>query len=89
MQDCKVAARIRANATVKAETTVASPKFVTVKSGPRVTKPVDATVKVISTVASFEHPNVYPDPATLGWDKQAKTSTQRSREMRQRQKQRE
>jgi hypothetical protein len=65
-QDCKVAARIRANATEVYNSLVA------------------ATVKSIASVASFEHPNFYPNPIELGFDrlKYPKTSTQRSRERR-------
>ena len=73
MIDCKVAGRLRAtNATVESETGVA--------------KPMSATIKPKPSVAYFEHPNVYPNPLALGWDKikLAKTSTQRSREYRSR-----
>jgi len=99
MQDCKVAARIRANTsdvTAEVKRTVASAKFVTVKSGPSVTKPVTVTVDSLERVTDvmwatstsipfvFEHLNVYPDSATLGWDqiKQPKPAAERMREMR-------
>jgi hypothetical protein len=97
MQDCKVAARIRAatervesvkyiekkrnSATVKAKHSVALPVNATVVPVSSVALPVDATVGSTMGVA-FEHPNVYPNPYDLGWDKLAKTSTQRSREHR-------
>ena len=70
MQDCKVAARIRANA-----------NDATVNSTNSVALPIDATVIPVPSVA-FEHLNVYPNPYDIGWDKLAKTSTQRSREHR-------
>jgi len=97
MQDCKVAARIRAandrveaveyiekkrnDATVKVKNSVALPIDATVIPVSSVALPVDATVNSTTGVA-FEHPNVYPNPYDLGWDKLAKTSTQRSREHR-------
>jgi hypothetical protein len=70
MQGCKAAARIRANnATVDKNKNVASMKTATASP---------------ASVVAFEHPNVYPNPVELGWDKikRAKTSTERSREHR-------
>ena len=88
MQDCKVAARIRAaNDRVEAVEYIEKKRNdATAKVEKSVALPIDATVIPVSSVA-FEHPNVYPNPADLGWDKLewptlAKTSTQRSREHR-------
>ena len=113
MQDCKVAARIRAaNERVesvkyiekKRNTVTKSGNSVTVKAKRSVTKPVTVTksndsvttiptnrvtVTTIPAPSVTEHPNVYPAPVDLGWDKleryclkSPKTAAERMREMR-------
>ena len=106
MEDCKVAARIRAandrveaveyiekkrNAvTTKAKLSVTKADSVTTIDDSvtkSVTKPVTVTATQSPSVTEFEHPNVYPNPSELGWDKLEwpklpKTAAERMREMR-------
>ena len=105
MQDCKVAARIRAandrveaveyiekkrnDATVKVKNSVTKADSVTATPTPSVTKADSVTTVPKSSVTEFEHPNVYPNPSELGWDKLEwpklpKTAAERMREMRSR-----
>ena len=80
MQDCKVAARIRAsNAAKQKKVAVAKPE--------NVTPAKSVTLHKAASVTSFEHPKVYPDSGELGWDKldwpePPKSGAQRVREHR-------
>jgi hypothetical protein len=85
-QDCKVAARIRANVTKAFGIDVTKHIDVTLKPKVIVTndvRPVIVTADVKCSVTSFEHPNVYP-VGDLGWNKikWPKSPAQRKRESR-------
>lgn len=89
MQDCKVAARIRAaNDRVEAVEYIEKKRNdVTTKAKLSVTKADSVTATPTPSVTKFEHPDVYPNPSELGWDKLEwpklpKTAAERMREMR-------